>query len=341
MTNTRHKAKQSDGYSLAYSRMLFDYLQSRHVDAAAVLGQAPPTCDGYTLTRIARTEWCAMLTRAARALDDPLFSLHLGQCITPNHLGVLGYILLSCVNVAALHQRWQQYERLVHDLTPLRSHSTEGSFLLEWPTNNDKIYAIADETALAAQFQFLRNATGKEILAEEVCFRHPVPADPRPYDEFFGCPVRFGQPYVSVRIPLVVLDLPLRQADAALLNMMELQAAALLDKLQDPNDLIRAVRACIAKHARESELGIERVASSLNLSTRTLHRRLAQEGWNFRDLCNNTKRELAEAYLRDSTLTLSEVGWLLGYSEHSAFTRAFKQWTGVAPRFWKEKAGGR
>jgi AraC-like DNA-binding protein len=83
------------------------------------------------------------------------------------------------------------------------------------------------------------------------------------------------------------------------------------------------------------------VASSLNLSTRTLHRRLSEEGWNFRDLCNSTKRELAEAYLRDSTLTLSEVGWLLGYSEHSAFTRAFKQWTGVAPRFWKEKAGGR
>ena len=277
-----------------------------------------------------------MIHRAARELDDPLLGLHLGQGITPTHFGVLGYALLSCANVAQTLQRWQQYERLVHDLTPLQIRPEGATMVLEWITTNETVYGMVDETAMAAYVQFVRNITGTQVIPARVCFRHATPADLQPYEAHFGCPVHFRQPYMSVDLPMAVFDLPLRQADAALLTMMEQQAALLLDKLKERNDLVRSVRSCIAKQAREGDLSIDHVAASLNLSARTLHRHLAREGWSFRDLRNDTRRSLAESYLRDPTLTLGEIAWLLGYSEQSAFTRAFRQLTGMTPGVWKD-----
>lgn len=331
--NPNHQPSQ--GFSAVFTGLLFDYLGTRQLDVAAVLGQPPPPCDD-ALTRVPRTQWSAMLANAARALNDPALGLHLGQSIRPTHLGVLGYTLLSCPNVRAALQRWQQYERLVHNLTPLQVQTKDRSLVVEWPTTNDTVYGMLDETALAAHVQFVRNLTGQAVTPERVCFRHAAPADTRPYQDFFGCPVLFDQPYISIRMPLTVFDLPVGQADAALLAMMERQAALLLGQLQDANDLVRSVRASIAKRAREGDLNIDQVAASLNVSARTLHRHLAQDGWNFRGLRNDTRRKLAESYLRDPALTLGEIAWLLGYSEQSAFTRAFHQWTGRSPGAWKK-----
>ena len=335
MSVQKSQSRRSDGLSVVYTGLLVDYLKSRNLDVAAVLGQTPPAYDGYSLTRTPRTQWSAMLANAAQALNAPAFGLHLGRSIRPTHLGVLGYTLLSCANVGEALQRWQQFERLVHDLTPLQVQAKGMSLVIEWPTTNDTVYGMVDETALAAHVQFVRNITGMAVTPERVCFRHATPPDTQPYQEFFGCPVSFNQPYMSIQLSMAVFELPLGQADATLLTMMGRQAALLLDQLEEPNDLVRSVRACIAKQAREGDLSIDHVAASLNLSARTLHRYLAQEGWRFRDLRNDTRRRLAESYLRDPALTLGEIAWLLGYSEPSAFNRAFRQWTGVAPGVWK------
>jgi AraC-like DNA-binding protein len=335
MRPEKSSPKHSDGLSVVYTGLLVDYLKSRGLDATAVLGQTLPTYDGYTLTRIRQTQWSAMLDRAARELDDPLLGLHLGQSITPTHFGVLGYALLSCANVAQTLQRWQQYERLVHDLTRLQMRPLGATMVLEWVTTNKTVYGLVDETALAAYVQFVRNITGTVVAPERVCFRHAAPLNSQPYEDHFGCPVLFSQAYMSIQLHTAVFDLPLRQADAALLSMMEHQAALLLDKLREVNDLVRSVRSCIAKQARQGDLSLDHVAASLNLSARTLHRHLAREGWNFRDLRSDTRSKLAESYLRNPALTLGEIAWLLGYSEQSAFTRAFRQWTGVAPGSWR------
>lgn len=341
MVSRKSNPNQSpgQGFSAVFTGLLFDYLRLHQLDFAPVLGQAAPSDADNTLTRIPRTQWSAMLAHVAQQLNDPAFGLHLGQSIRPTHLGVLGYTLLSCPNVGAALQRWQHYERLVHNLTPLQMQAIGRSLVIEWPTSNDIVYAMLDEIALTAQVQFVRNITGLRVNPERVCFRHTAPADTRPHEDFFGCPVWFGQAYMSIQLPLTVVDLPLAQADAALLSMMERQAALLLAQLKDSNNLVSLVRACIARQAREGDLSIENVAESLNQSSRTLHRHLASEGWNFRKLRNDTRRKLAESYLRDPALTLAEIAWLLGYSEQSAFTRAFRQWTGVAPGSWKDHLG--
>jgi AraC-like DNA-binding protein len=101
------------------------------------------------------------------------------------------------------------------------------------------------------------------------------------------------------------------------------------------------VREAVARLLTQGEVSIEQIASDLHVSSRTLHRRLAGLGLNFRRLREDTRRRLAIDHLNDPRLTLAEVAWLLGYSEHSAFTRAFRRWTGESPQQWRSRQPAR
>jgi len=166
-----------------------------------------------------------------------------------------------------------------------------------------------------------------------------VPASLKPYRDYFGCRVKFGQPRTTLRFAPRLLALPLRQPDAALLALLQRQADALLGELPDPDDTEQAVRRCIAGLSREGEPTLERVAAALHTSPRTLHRRLERQGHNFRGLRESTRQRLAEDYLRDPRLRLAEIAQLLGFSEQSAFSRSFRRWTGQTPNAWRKGSG--
>jgi AraC-like DNA-binding protein len=179
--------------------------------------------------------------------------------------------------------------------------------------------------------QLTRNVTGRRIVAREIRFPNPPPADIQPYRDWFGCPVLFDQPQTSVRFPQALLTLPMRQPDTVLLSILERQADDLLAQLPPSGDFEQAVRRCIARLVREGQPELDRVANELHVSARTLHRRLAVDGINFRALRESIRQHLAEDYLAEPSLQLAEIAQLLGYSEQSAFTRAFRRWSGQTP----------
>jgi len=213
-----------------------------------------------------------------------------------------------------------------------------GDLLLEWGVDNGRPGALVDECAIVALLQFARNATGRRNIATEVCFVNPAPVDASPYRDWFGCPVLFDRETTTVRIPLALLALPLRQPDATLMRVLEQQADALLAELPPTDDFEQAVRRCVARLIRSGEPELERVANELHVSPRTLHRRLEAGGTNFRALREDIRQRLAEHYLADPRLQLAEIAQLLGYSEQSTFTRAFRRWTGLAPNSYRQQA---
>ena len=314
-----------------YVRLLFEYLEGRGKDARAILGEAPPDAGDRGLARYPVARWCDLLERASRHLKDPLLGLHLGQTITPAHFGVMGYVLLSCPNLGAALLRFEQYQRLVYDVSPMRYRTGTNDVVLEWGVEAGRPGALADECGIVALVQFARSLTARRDAPLEVCFVNPEPPDMKPYRDYFGCPVRFAQATTVVRFPLQALSLPLRQPDAALLSMLERQADTLLDELPNTDDFEQDVRRCVARLTREGEPSLERVANEIHVSPRTLHRRLEERGRNFRVVRDDTRRLLADDYLSDPRLQLSEIAQLLGYSEQSAFTRAYRRWTGKTP----------
>ncbi len=314
-----------------YVRLLYEYLEKRGVAAAALLGVAAPEAADRGSLRYPVAAWRTLLQRAAEHLHDPLLGLHLGQTITPAHFGVMGYVLLACPSLGAALARTLQYQRLLYDVNPMRS-SVEGSdLLLEWGVDQGRPGPLVDECAITALLQLTHNATGRRIVATEIRFVNPAPADVQPYREWFGCPVLFDQPETSIRFPQALLALPLRQPDTVLLNVLERQADDLLAQLPPSDDFEQAVRRCIARLVREGQPELDLVANELHVSARTLHRRLAAAGINFRELRESIRQRLAEDYLADPRLQLGEIAQLLGYSEQSAFTRAFRRWSGQAP----------
>ncbi|QDZ26781.1 AraC family transcriptional regulator [Noviherbaspirillum sp. UKPF54] len=321
----------------AYVRLLFEHLEARAIDARALLGEPVPDAADRGLVRYPARCWCELLDKAARHLDDPLLGLRLGQAITPAHFGIMGYVLLASANMAAALQRMERYQRLIYDISPMRYGMDGDTVTLAWGVERGRPGALADECGIAALVQFARHITGRNLSPLKVCFVNPEPADVRPYLRFFGCPVRFAQCETVVQFPLAMLNLPLRQPDPALVGMLEQQADALLAGLPDIDDFEQTVRRCIAGLLHEGEPSLERVASELHMSARTLRRRLEERGHRFRTLRDDTLRRLAETYLADPRLTLADIAQLLGFSEQSAFGRSFLRWAGSSPGRYRRR----
>lgn len=323
--------------SSAYVRLLFEYMEKQGVDAAVFFGEAPPELVDRGLQRCPMERWCKLLQQASDRLNDPLLGLRLGATITPAHLGVMGYMLASCPQIGIAMVRMVEYERLIYDSNPLRITTRGSDLVLEWGLEYGRCGPLADECGIASLIQFARAIASKPIVITTVCFANQVPTDPQPYIDFFGCQVVFDQSVTSISAPLWQLAVPLRQPDIILVRLLEQQADAMLKDLPQANEFEQAVRRCITRLIRDGEPDLEQVAQKMSVSPRTLRRRLDESGINFRALLENIRRNLAEIYLLDPRLSLSEIAQLLGYSEQSAFTRAFRRWTGYAPYQYQQK----
>jgi len=331
------KTRRSGEYSSAYIRLLFDYLERHNVDAARLLGEAKPDVRADAAKRYTVEQWRDWLALAAAELGDDLLSLHLGQSITPAHLGIVGYVLQSCPTLGAALQRLEAFESLISNVAYVKTNRSGGEIAIGWTDAKTTLGRLVDETAMTAYVQFGRHLTGKTNVLKRIDFVHERPAEAARYEDYFRCEVRFSQPENCIVIADSVLELPLQQADSSLLDIIEKQAVDLMAGRAAGTELLRSVRSIIVQLSCEGDLDIERAASRLNMSSRTLHRRMAEEGIHFRMLCNETRCELAKEYLKNRRMTLGEIAWLLGYTEQSAFSRAFRRWTGMPPANWRKE----
>ncbi len=172
----------------------------------------------------------------------------------------------------------------------------------------------------------------------EVRFAHPAPDDTSELRRLFGCTLRFGHHRSELLFSGEILDMPHRQADPNLEAILEAQVVTMLQKLPKGEAATDAVRRCLGSELCNGQPTLEQVAPRLHMSPRTLHRRLAEEGTNFRRILTEVRREIAARHLEEGQIAISEIAFLLGFSDPSAFHRAFKRWTGHAPLAFRELA---
>ena len=146
----------------------------------------------------------------------------------------------------------------------------------------------------------------------------------------------FDQRSTIVRFPVDQLSLPLRPPDPALLSILEAQADKLLAELPQGDGFDQTVRLAISRYCRSGTPTLDNVARELRMSGRSLQRKLQARGLSFQGLLDETRLTLAKDYLRDGHLQLTEVAQMLGYSEQSAFNHAFRRWTGISPRKFRQ-----
>jgi AraC-like DNA-binding protein len=173
---------------------------------------------------------------------------------------------------------------------------------------------------------------GAPILPLAVDFRHAAPADASEHARLFGVSPRFGVEVNAIEFDRATIEQPLASADPALSSVIERHAEALLAARPEPAETTaNRVRRLLGAMLGEGEVSLAGAASRLRMSERSLQRRLAAEGVSFDAVLDELRRDLALRYLADARLAIAEVAYLLGYSEPSAFHRAFKRWTGETP----------
>jgi AraC-like DNA-binding protein len=170
-------------------------------------------------------------------------------------------------------------------------------------------------------------------------FRHPVPEDPTPYEAVFNCPIVFDAS--GDRLWCAIEDWTARsaEADAPLGLLLEEHARLLSEAVPIHGGFVSAVRSVMAELLGDGAPSAL-VAKGLAMSVRSLQRRLSEERTTYTAVLDSLREELARRYLADSDLAISEVAFLLGFSEQSSFHRAFKRWTGAAPGAWRKKSRG-
>ena len=278
--------------------------------------------------------WNTVLQQACQLRPDLIApGLNIGQRIEPKHAGVLGYLAIYSATLGRALQSYLRYERLFYTTDVANFELIDGQATLSWCKN----MACLDheESTMAGIVTLLNQHMAQPLALTRVHFSAPGNAARRDACErFFGCEVHYSSPYTSLVGPAALLMQPMKGGDDALLSLLQSHADSQLAKQPEQRWLLD-LQECIMRRLPEGEVSQDKLAESLAISPRTLQRRLEANQTNWQQLLDSTRQTLARRYLLDDGLTLAEIALLLGYSEQSAFTRAFQRWENTSPSCYR------
>jgi len=276
----------------------------------------------------------SLFENAARLAGDDLLGFTRGQTREMRRSGLISYVGVSSPTITDFVKNVTRYRRVFSDAIELDCDMLESNGILKWhfsvPVKVKRRQLV--EFAASGLIHALREAADVELSPELVSFRHARNANTDGFERYFGCEVRFGASGNSFRFRTGDLALPLVTADDELFRVLRNCCEhALQIKARNVPLLVVEVEHAISDRLTSGEATQEDVARALGMSPRTLSRRLADEGTTFFQTLEGLRKALAMNYLRDSSLALAEIAYLLGYSGAGSFSDAFKRWTGETP----------
>lgn len=277
-----------------------------------------------------------LMESAARVTRNDNFGLDYGQGFTPERLGLIGLLAITSSNLGAALCNLAELFPFHQQATQTRL-ARQGAYVrLEYRIlDGDIVDRRQDAELTMGMFaNIIRHCLGRHWSPEEVHCEHLRPESWRAHERAFDAPFHFGQRTNALVFKAADLDQPMPGADlqrCAGLRQELISIAKDTGKLGIVDRVKSEVRSCLT----ESNASIGAVADALGLPRWTLQRRLDREGWSFSGLVDRVRRELAVHYLRQPFARISDVGYMLGYSELSAFSRAFKRWEAVSPQDYR------
>jgi AraC-like DNA-binding protein len=323
--------------SVAVLRAIAGALDARAAEALlAALGVEPARLEDLD-ARVPFADVLRAWELAPRLAGDDAFGLHLAQRAPAGAFDVLDYVTRSAGTLGGAFDALARYQRLLHDAVRVSVEAAAEEVVVRHVTDGHPagICRHAAEAALGAWLLRARALAGVALAPLEVAFQHARPADTTEHLRIFGGRVRFAAPRTALVLPSGCLSLPLRTADPALAAILARQADAMLARLPRTEGVIAEVRRAVV----DGVTGLEAVARRLATSPRSLQRALAAEGTSLARVADDVRREAAIAHVEAGRLGLAEIAFVLGFSEVSAFHRAFRRWTGRTPRDVTRRGG--
>jgi len=318
------------------SLMLLDYAAQQGLDRAQLMRRVGLSEDILKDpdSRIKTAKGAQLWRAVAEALDDPALGLHVGATVEAKQLGLVGYAIFhSRDGHSALH-RFARYVRILSEAVQFEVDQVGGNTVITWQVH-PALAALRHpvEAGVTLLVALARDITGVHVNPVRVELPGPRPEMPGEYRSYFECPVIWDQAAARIEFSLEQMSLPTRAPDATLVAYLDDLATIKLNPLEERDEsMIEAVRRTLWTMLPGGRPDLWRTAEELGVSVRTLQRRLGEEQSSFSRVLDELRRDLSSELLTDRKLSVSEVAFMLGYSEPSAFQRAYRRWFGVSPR---------
>ena len=277
-------------------------------------------------------------TLAAEASGDPCFGLQYAEYIQPASLHGMGLAWAASDTLLDGVKRLIRYQSAVSTALDIQLVETTDGYRLQFASKaTSEPVAAAMDATLAAFMRMCRITTGPTVNPRRVTFRHDEPPCSERFQRFFAAPVAFRSPIDSMLFDRTSLESPIPSAHPELARVNDTLVHDYLKRL-DRHNLTGRVRTRIIEDLPNGIPRQAQIAQQLNLSLRNLQRKLQDEGTNFKQLTDETRKALAIEYLTTTHKPLTEIGYLLGLTESSNFSRAFRRWTGESPQQYRDKS---
>jgi AraC-like DNA-binding protein len=276
----------------------------------------------------------ALLEYTAEAMDDSALGLHLAQQANPREAGLLFYVTSAAENVGEAIALYARYCRIVNEAVRVNLLRDERGVVVEFKLVGLSRHQARQSTEfmLAVSLKGMRELVGRDVHPIRIAFAHTRSSNLREFERFFGCPVGYGATSDQALFSNETLALPLITRDPHLLAVLQPSCDEAAKERQTLKGTLRAsVENAAQKLLPHGKANRQAVAGALGLSERTLARKLAEESTSYEQVLDELRLSLALQYIKDRSISLSKIAWLLGYAGSTSFTHAFTRWTGRSP----------
>jgi AraC-like DNA-binding protein len=313
----------------------------KSVDGAALLrsvGLDPDSSLDVT-QMVADEAYYDLLERIASQMSTPHeLPLRVGPLMRPDDYGALGLAWKSAPTVRDSLERVERYCRLWTDnmTYEIRDHEDGVLFFLHRAGRRRLGMRLSNEATVASATSLIRQTSSTRFRPRAVHLKHRGPESTSAHERYFGCPVHFGADKDALSISADALARPNHLADDGISRFLLAHLESEIESVDIEDAVESRVRNVVSRSLSAGVPRMADVARRLGMSGRTLQRRLAEKGLSFKMLVESTRRQLAQNLLHESTYSFSEVAFLTGFSEQSAFNRAFKRWAGQTPTAYRQ-----
>jgi AraC-like DNA-binding protein len=330
MEATRQTRSGLTGWVLAIARGIATENEGV-ADVLREVGMDPAQLEGG-YNRYSQEQITRLWQHAVERTGGADLGLRVATQVRPSTFHVVGYAMSCSGKLLRALRRFAFYCRLISDsatatLTETADH-VQLQFYLDTGETPPSYQTV--ETVLASVLAFLRWIAGETLVPLDVTLQHGAPADSEAQQSFYGVPVRHGQPHNSITFRRSDLERPILAADEELATLLDGIADRYLERRMTGRFAVR-VRDSLLSQLPHGAPSKSEVAGRLNMTERTLLRRLKAEGTTFAEVFDKLREELAFQYLNHDDMSLGDIAETLGFSDYGTFSRAFKRWTGRRP----------
>ncbi|MFO0562866.1 MAG: AraC family transcriptional regulator [Polyangiales bacterium] len=283
--------------------------------------------------RFSHDLWVALFREIERATRNPAIGLDVAARLPVGHWDTVDFMIAACPTVGAAIQRIERYFALISSAVEHRTHVTPEHVAIRRVHRPDiERSRAATELSIAMIVRRLRALSSEPWTPLRVDFAHSPSTSIDRYHREFACEVRFDRDADVIVLPREVWTMPTAQPQPELCEVLEQHAKILLERMpHEPESHEARVRAALVAMIHQGVPSLAQIAHKLSISERTLQRRLDERKRPYRTIVDDVRYELAQRYLADPTIALAEVGYLVGFEDPSAFSKAFRRWSGTSP----------